>query len=57
MDANLTVMIVTNKLKQSNSSYFFNDEMLGWAAYENSKKRFNYKYGENADESALVKQT
>ena len=37
-------MIVTNKLKQSNSSYFFNDEMLGWAAYENSKKRFNYKY-------------
>ena len=44
MDANLTVMIVTNKLKQNNSSYFFNDEMLGWAAYENSKKRFNYKY-------------
>ena len=44
MDANLTVMIITNKLKQSNSSYFFNDEMLGWAAYENSKKRFNYKY-------------
>ena len=40
MDANLTVMIVTNKLKQSNSSYFFNDDMLGWAAYENSKKRF-----------------
>ena len=44
MDANLTVMIVINKLKQSNSSYFFNDEMLGWAAHENSKKRFNYKY-------------
>ena len=44
MDANLTVMIVTNKLKQLNSSYFFNDDMLGWAAYENSKKRFKFKY-------------
>ena len=30
-------MIVTNKLKQSNSSYF-NDDMLGWAAYEKVRK-------------------
>ena len=44
MDANITTMIAIKKNKRSNSSYFFNDEILGWAAYENSKKRFNYKY-------------
>jgi len=40
MDANITVMIVTKKTKTNISSYLFDDEILGWAAYENSKKRF-----------------
>ena len=40
MDANITVMIVTKKTKKNISSYLFDDEILGWAAYENSKKRF-----------------
>lgn len=44
MDANLTVMLVINKNKFNISSYFFDDKILGWAARENSKKRFNYKY-------------
>ena len=44
MDANLTVMLVINKNKFNISSYFFDDNILGWAAKENSKKRFNYKY-------------
>ena len=42
MDANLTVMLVINKNKFNISSYFFDDNILGWAARENSKKRFNY---------------
>ena len=44
MNANLTVMVVLKKTKNEISSYFFNDKILGWAAKENSKKRFNYKY-------------
>ena len=44
MNANLTVMVVLKKTKNEISSYFFNDKILGWAAKENSKKRFKYKY-------------
>ena len=40
MDANITVMIVIKKTKTNISSYLFDDKILGWAAYENSKKRF-----------------
>jgi hypothetical protein len=40
MDANITVMIVIKKTNNNISSYFFNDKILGWAAKENSKKRF-----------------
>jgi renalase len=40
MDANITVMIATKKTNKNISSYFFNDKILGWAAKENSKKRF-----------------
>ena len=40
MDANITVMIVVKKTTKNISSYFFNDKILGWAAKENSKKRF-----------------
>ena len=40
MNANITVMIVTKKIKTNISSYLFDDEILGWAACENSKKRF-----------------
>ena len=40
MDANITVMIVIKKTNKNISSYFFNDKILGWAANENSKKRF-----------------
>ncbi|MDB9811157.1 NAD(P)-binding protein [Candidatus Pelagibacter sp.] len=43
MDANITVMMVTKKIKTNASSYFFSDPILGWAANENSKKRFNSK--------------
>ncbi len=35
---------VTNKIKNNFSSFLFNDEVIGWAAKENSKKRFKYKY-------------
>ena len=44
MDANITVMFVTKKTKTNISSYFFSDPILGWAAYENSKKRFKSNY-------------
>jgi renalase len=44
MDANITVMLVTKKTRPSISSYFFSDPILGWAAYENSKKRFKSDY-------------
>ena len=40
MDANITAMIVIKKTNNNISSYFFNDKILGWAAKENSKKRF-----------------
>ena len=40
MDANITTMIMTKKINNNISSYFFNDKILGWAAKENSKKRF-----------------
>ena len=40
MDANITVMLVIKKTKNNVSSYFFDNEILGWAAKENSKKRF-----------------
>ena len=45
MDANITVMIAIKKIKQEPSSYLFNDKILGWAANENSKKRFSSKFG------------
>ena len=44
MDANITVMIATKKTRPNISSYFFSDKILGWAAYENSKKRFKSDY-------------
>jgi renalase len=44
MDANITVMMTTKKTKPNISSYFFSDIILGWAAYENSKKRFKSEY-------------
>ena len=40
MDANITVMIVTKKIKTNISSYLFDDKILGWVAKENTKKRF-----------------
>ena len=40
MDANITVMIVVKKTNSNVSSYLFDDKILGWAAKENSKKRF-----------------
>ena len=44
MDANITVMIALKKNKMKPSSYLFNDKILGWAANENSKKRFSSKF-------------
>ena len=46
MDANITIMIAIKKrkLNPSVSSYFFSDSILGWAGYENSKKRFKSNY-------------
>ncbi len=44
MDANITTMIAIKKRKNSKSSYFFEDPILGWAGNENSKKRFKSKY-------------
>ena len=44
MDANITVMIVVKKSKSNISSYFFGDKILGWAAKENSKKRFKSNF-------------
>ena len=44
MDANITTMIAINKDNSSNSSYFFEDPVLGWAGNENSKKRFKSKH-------------
>jgi renalase len=44
MDSNITVMLATKKTRPNISSYFFSDQTLGWAAYENSKKRFKSDY-------------
>ena len=44
MDANITTMIAIKKNKKSNSSFLFEDSVLGWAGNENSKKRFKSKY-------------
>ena len=43
MDANITVMIEIKKTNKNISSYLFDDKILGWAAKENSKKRFKSK--------------
>ena len=40
MDANITIMFVIKKTNKNVSSYLFDDKVLGWAAKENSKKRF-----------------
>ena len=32
MDANITTMVMTKKIDNNISSYFFNDKILGWAA-------------------------
>ena len=40
MNANITVMFSINKTNNNVSSYLFDDKILGWAAKENSKKRF-----------------
>ena len=40
MDANITVLFVIKKTNKNVSSYLFDDKILGWAAKENSKKRF-----------------
>ena len=44
MDSNITVMLATKRMRPNISSYFFSDQILGWAAYENSKKRFKSNY-------------
>ncbi len=44
MDANITTMIAIKKNMNSNSSYLFEDSILGWAGNENSKQRFKSKY-------------
>ena len=43
MDANVTVLIEIKKTNLNLSSFLFNDKILGWAGYENSKKRFKSK--------------
>ena len=43
MDANITVLIEIKKTNLNYSSFLFNDKILGWAGYENSKKRFKSK--------------
>ena len=40
MDANITILIEIKKTNLGYSSFLFNDKILGWAGYENSKKRF-----------------
>ena len=44
MDANITVMFSIKKTNNNVSSYLFDDKILGWAAKENSKKRFKSDY-------------
>ena len=43
MDANITILIEIKKTNLGYSSFLFNDRVLGWAGYENSKKRFKSK--------------
>lgn len=43
MDANITILIEIKKTNIGYSSFLFNDRILGWAGYENSKKRFKSK--------------
>ena len=43
MDANITILIEIKKSNLGYSSFLFNDRILGWAGYENSKKRFKSK--------------
>ena len=43
MDANITILIEIKKTNLGYSSFLFNDRILGWAGYENSKKRFKSK--------------
>ena len=43
MDANITILIEIKKTNIGYSSFLFNDRVLGWAGYENSKKRFKSK--------------
>jgi predicted NAD/FAD-dependent oxidoreductase len=42
MNSNLTVLLMTNRTNNKASSYFTNDQTLGWVSYENSKRRFKY---------------
>tara|TARA_B100001057_G_scaffold394714_1_gene403986 strand:+ start:375 stop:1343 length:969 start_codon:yes stop_codon:yes gene_type:complete len=43
MNSSLTVLLVTNKTSNESSSFFTDDNVLGWISNENSKKRFKYK--------------
>ena len=43
MDANITILIEIKKTNLGYSSFLFSDSILGWAGYENSKKRFKSK--------------
>ena len=43
MDANITILIEIKKTNLGYSSFLFSDRILGWAGYENSKKRFKSK--------------
>ena len=43
MDANITILIEIKKTNLNLSSFLFNDKILGWAGFENSKKRFKSK--------------
>ena len=42
MNSSLTVLLMTNKTVSNVSSFFTNDDVLGWVSNENSKKRFKY---------------
>ncbi len=42
MNSSLTVLLITNKTGCKLSSFFTNDNILGWVSNENSKKRFKY---------------
>jgi len=42
MNSSLTVLLMTNKTGSNTSSFFTNDNILGWVSNENSKNRFKY---------------